>query len=130
VELSMAAPQVIAHRVARIARAGARPTAADRKEILRMSSEKMVSFYQGWSALWMHAFVAQVQFATAMSASALGGSGGKRNSLGRPFAELPAVMARILSAGIAPIHTRAVANARRLARRKPGATRRRRKSRT
>ena len=48
VELSLAAPQVVAQRVARISRAGATPSAADRREFTRMGAEKVAAFWQSY----------------------------------------------------------------------------------
>jgi hypothetical protein len=49
--LSFAAPEVIARRMLRIAAAGANPSAADRREMLLMSSEKVSAFWESWHAM-------------------------------------------------------------------------------
>ncbi|HRP29208.1 MAG TPA: hypothetical protein PLG77_12335, partial [Burkholderiaceae bacterium] len=56
VELSLAAPQVVAQRVARMARGGAAPSTADRREFARMGTEKVAAFWQSWFAMGMVAW--------------------------------------------------------------------------
>lgn len=87
------------HRTARMARAGASPSAHDRAEFARMGNEKVMAFYQSWTRMWMAAM-------------------GSYMSFFRSFGSAQAATARVLSAGLAPIHGKAVANARRLARRR------------
>src|SRR5688572_17017085 len=50
-ELSLAAPAVIAMRSARMIAAGNTPTAADRREMSRMVSEKIGAFSESWTAM-------------------------------------------------------------------------------
>jgi hypothetical protein len=50
-ELAIAAPQVIAHRVTRMAIAGPTLSARDRKEFQLMVAEKMAGFGEAWSAM-------------------------------------------------------------------------------
>ncbi|HVZ42962.1 MAG TPA: hypothetical protein VHA82_04050 [Ramlibacter sp.] len=88
-ELAFAAPQVVAHRTARMARAGARPTARDRAEFTRMGTEKFAAFCSSWAAMWGAMYSAQFE-----------------------------MMSKVMAAGLAPVHTKAVANARRLGRRR------------
>ena len=49
-ELALAVPQVVAHRVTRLALAGARPSRRDQAEFQRMVQEKQVAFSQAWMA--------------------------------------------------------------------------------
>jgi hypothetical protein len=58
-ELAWAAPQVVAHRVARMATAGPGFSARDRKEFQRMGAEKTAAFFESWFALFQQAMVAQ-----------------------------------------------------------------------
>lgn len=102
VELSLAAPQVVAQRVARMARGGAAPSTADRREFARMGSEKVAAFWQSWFAMGMVAW----QQSWRLWSGAAG------------FGRLPDAAGRVLVAGLAPVHGRAVANARRLRRRR------------
>ena len=95
-ELAFAAPQVVAHRTLRMAAASSPPSARDQAEFMRMGTEKVAAFYQSWGAMWMAMWALQFDFARAMSGAALSVTG----------------------AGLAPVHRRAVANARRLGRRR------------
>jgi len=87
-ELSIAAPQVIAHRTARMLRAGPSPGARDRREFQRMGTEKVFAFWESMFAMGWAAWSA------------------------------PWSAAKIMEKGLAPLHRRTTANARRLRRRK------------
>ena len=65
VELGIAAPQVVAHRLARMAAAGTTPSARDRREFAGMVLEKQTAFAQGWMAMWVEAALAQQRFLLA-----------------------------------------------------------------
>lgn len=95
-ELAFAAPQVVAHRTLRMARAGGSPSARDQAEFMRMGTEKVAAFYQSWGAMWMAMWSMQMDFLRTWSTAGLSVSG----------------------AGLAPVHRRAVANAKRLGRRR------------
>lgn len=116
-ELAVATPQVVAHRLARMAVAGPALSARDRKEFERMSAEKMAAFNESWSAMADQALHAQrllaASWVRSFWPSALKGR--------RPSATAMAVRAQnaamgILGKGMAPVHRKAVANAKRLAR--------------
>lgn len=116
--LSMAAPLVIAHRVGRMAKAGPTPSARDRKEFNLMGAEKMAAFYESWAAMGLAAMKSQQQMAAAMWRTAATAPW----SMARPGSLLPTgnTLARhalgVLSQGMAPLHRRAVGNAKRLGR--------------
>ena len=110
-ELAFAAPQVVAHRTAQMATAGPRPSARDQAEFLRMGAEKVDAYFQSWSAMWTAGWKAawanQLDLAHAASSTATSAAAAATNAaLG------------ILSAGMAPVHRRAVSNAKRLGRRR------------
>ena len=100
-ELALAAPQVVAHRLTRMAMAGPVWNARDRREFHGMSNEKVLAFYQSWFAMGQ----AVVQ---AMQKAWLAMLQGARV----PLLDMSAVAGK----GLAPIHRRATGNARRLAR--------------
>ena len=50
-ELAVAVPQVIAHRLTRLALAGPAPSARDRREFQRMGAEKAAAFAESWNAM-------------------------------------------------------------------------------
>ena len=116
--LSMAVPQVIAHRVGRMAKAGPNPSARDRKEFKLMGAEKTAAFYESWAAMGMAAMKSQQSMAASMWRAAAVAPW----SMARPGSLLPTgnTLARhalaVLSQGVAPVHRRAVSNAKRLAR--------------
>jgi hypothetical protein len=100
-ELALAVPQVMAHRLTRMALAGPMPNARDRREFHTMSQEKVHAFWQSWFAMGC----AVVQGVQQSWMAALQG------------ARVPMLDAHhILSHGLAPVHKSATANARRLAR--------------
>ena len=116
--LSMAVPQVIAHRVGRMATAGSNPSARDRKEFKMMSAEKTAAFNESWAAMGLAAMKAQQQMAASMWRAAAVAPW----SMAKPGSLLPSgnTLARhalqVMSQGMAPVHRRAVGNAKRLAR--------------
>jgi hypothetical protein len=109
-ELALAAPQVVAHRVTRMLLAGAQPSARDRREFTAMGAEKVAAFQESWMAMGMQAWRVQQQMAFAWW-----------QALFTPWArarapQWPQAMMGVLGQGLAPVHRRAVANARRLGR--------------
>jgi len=111
-ELGLAAPQVVAHRMARMALAGHSLSARDRREFHRMGAEKVSAFGEAWTAMAAQAFVENQKLALSIMQSFW-------------FPWVPAKSVRrqmndaalgILGKGMAPIRRRAVANARRLGR--------------
>src|SRR5450759_4061958 len=65
-ELAFAVPQVVAHRVARMAVAGPALSQRDRKEFKRMSAEKTEAFSESWNAMTMQAFRANQALAASI----------------------------------------------------------------
>ena len=116
-ELSVAAPLVIAHRVSRMAAAGTRPSARDRNEFALMGTEKILALYQSWGAMWWQACMSQVALAQSISMAAMSAMSGARTGP-RLSAATRTAAAKVLSAGLSPFHKKAVANAKRLSRRK------------
>ena len=108
-ELGFAAPQVIAHRVNRMALAGPTPSARDRKEFTGMVVEKQVAFAQAWMAMVAEGVRLQQSLALSLLTGATPSQHGAR---------MQAAMTRAIGAGRAPVHRKAVSNAKRLARTK------------
>jgi len=113
-ELAVAAPQVVAHRVMRMALAGRSPSARDRREFQQMGTEKMAAFFESWNAMAIHALRANGEVAASFWRSwwAFWLSG--TLSPWRP--QFHDRVFGVLSQGIGPVHRRALANAKRLAR--------------
>jgi hypothetical protein len=118
-ELAWAVPQVVAHRLARIAGAGLKPTLRDRKEFARMVAEKHDAFGESWQAMAWQTLHAQQAFAAALARAAMTVPSLRRKSAARSLAEqLQRSALAVAGKGLAPVHRRAVANAKRLGRTK------------
>ena len=113
-ELGVAVPEVMARRVFRMALAGPSPSAADREEWLRMNGEKLSAFYESWNGMLLAAYRANLQWflsAPAWWSTAWPGPGHRMVS-----ARVQRAALDMLASGVAPIHRRAVRNAKRLRR--------------
>ena len=117
-ELSMAVPQVVAHRVARIALSGSTLLPRDRKEFARMVAEKNAAFAESWNAMAAQAVLANQALAASFLRSVLTPTRGRKPSPAAAVAGLQRAALGVLDKGLAPVHRKAVANARRLARTK------------
>lgn len=102
-DISMAAPQVINHRLTRMALSGPVPSARDQKEFTRMVVEKQLAFSQAWLAMGSEMFKVQQQLCLAWM----------RNpwTVGH---KLPVAADKVAARSLAPIRRKAVANAKRL----------------
>ena len=118
-ELGFAAPVVVAHRVARMALAGTSPTARDRKEFHRMGAEKAIAFAESWNAMTIHAFRANCEAVASFWRSYwMFWLTGRISPSMR--SQLHNAAHGVLNSGLGPVHRRAVANAKRLARSRLG----------
>jgi hypothetical protein len=114
-DIAVAAPQVVAHRVARMALAGPTLSERDRREFTGMVLEKQQAFAQAWVAMFGEAWRVQQQMMLSSWASLF--KVGPPNDLwhgGKHMAELQRAASSIASAGLAPVSKKAKANARRL----------------
>lgn len=115
-DLTIAAPQVVAERLARIARAGSAPSARDLAEFHRMGAEKVVAFGAAWQAMALVAMRTQQSWLLSLSRSMLAPWWLAPPSLAAPTRRMRAAAIDALAAGMAPIRHTAVGNARRLGR--------------
>ncbi len=115
-ELAFAAPQVIAHRTARMALAGPVLSARDRKEFEGMVAEKGTAFVQSWQAMWLQSLLAQQTMALSLMRAAWSPAGWGTAAAAALAGQAQAAALGIASGGLAPVHRKAVANARRLGR--------------
>ena len=100
-ELAIAVPQVVAHRLTRMALAGPWPNARDQREFHGMAQEKVHAFWQSWFAMgWAMVEATQQAWLAMLQGARV------------PMVDMQHVMAR----GMGPVHRKATANARRLAR--------------
>ena len=115
-ELAWAVPQVVGHRLAGMANASAFKTPRGRKELVRMVAEKHAAFGESWQAMTIQALRSQGSLAAALSRAAVPtGSLRKANSSALALQrELQQAALTILGHGLTPVHRRAVANAKRL----------------
>jgi hypothetical protein len=114
-ELGFAVPQVVAHRMMRMAIAGSRPSADDWNEFWLMGAEKLVAYSESCNAMLLELLRANAAFALSFGPAwwlRLPFSAHSARARTRRHVERTALAA--LAKGIAPIHRRAVANARRL----------------
>ncbi len=109
--LAVAVPQVVAHRLTRLALAGPKPSARDRREFHRMGAEKLSAFQESWYAMAAESWRIQMQVAQAVRAVVPVARRRARASVAAKSAARA-----ILGSGLAPVRRRAVANARRLQR--------------
>src|SRR5690242_18846957 len=116
-ELALSVPQVFAHRVARMALAGPRLTDRDRKEFQIMLQERHAAFAEAWSDMAMPAFRAN-QALTASMLSFYFTPFSYTRAAASAAAHVQNAAIDVLDKGLAPIHRKAVLNARRLAKTK------------
>ena len=116
-ELAVAAPQVIAHRLTRLALAGPAPSARDRREFQRMGAEKAAAFAESWNAMARQTLEANQTLASAFL-RAFGSPARAQASAQSATRQVGRAVTAIVQAGLAPAHRRAVANAKRLSRTK------------
>jgi hypothetical protein len=113
-ELACFAPQVAAHRMLRMAKAGSSLTARDRREFQRMHAEKTAAFIESWNAMALEAFRVN-QALTASFLHSFWGSWRQSKPSSGTAMQWHNASLRILGKGMGPVHRRAVANAKRLA---------------
>jgi len=138
-EMSVASAAVIGHRTNQIAKAGPVPRARDRTEFARMASEKIEASIESAAAMGGRATATHINRSARAfglmleSGAALMSLYGSRNSsqlfsrqasltktlarLGTSAVDLSNSTTRLATLGLAPIRSRAVANAKRLGRR-------------
>ncbi len=114
----MAVPQVVAHRVTRMALAGPNPSDRDRREFQRMIEEKQAAFAQAWGDMAMQAFRANQALTASVIHFFFTPFSHNNPSAASVVAQVQKAAIGVLDKGLAPVHRKAVSNARRLARTK------------
>jgi len=99
------------HRLLRMASSG-KPTKRDRREFDRMITEKAEAIGEAWGRMALKAFQANQNMALSLMKGWMRGS----PSVVQHAVTLQRTATDVLAAGLAPVHRRAVANTRRLAR--------------
>ncbi len=115
-EMSWAVPQVVNERLTRMMLAGARPSATDQREFQKMGAEKVAAFCESWMALGQQMLHAQQEMSQAWTSSFTQFPTSQWPANRMTQAAQSAALG-ILGAGLAPVHSRALSNARRLSRR-------------
>jgi len=115
VELAVAVPQVVVQRMARMAMAGVNPSARERREFRLMGLEKMAAFSESWMAMHLQMFHASQELAFSLMKVWNPMLGGK-DAWFKSAQAYQSAMLGVLGKGMAPLHKRAVGNARRLSR--------------
>lgn len=115
-ELAFAVPQVVAHRLTRMALAGPTLTPRDRKEFELMMAEKKDAFADSWRAMATHSARSQQVLAASFFQSLLSMSRGGKPANAATAAHLQRTALEVLHKGLTPVHRKAVANAKRLGR--------------
>jgi hypothetical protein len=118
-ELSWAVPQVVSHRLTRLAFAGATPKASDQREFTAMVAEKHQAFVESWWAMGTETLRQQQSLTLALF------GGWSPRAAANPLAAGQRVLAQMVDGpmqvahqGLKPVHQKAVANAKRLGGRK------------
>ena len=114
--IAWTAPQVVAHRLARMALAGPVLSARDRREFSRMSAEKVTAFYESWNAMFAQGLRIQQEMWSASLRDMWFPWQARTYSPARQMLALQSATSRILEQGMLPVRKRTVANARRLGR--------------
>ena len=117
-ELSMAVPRVMAHRLTRMALAGSTPSERDRKEFDLMSSEKSAAFLESWKAMAVQSMRANQALSMSFFRAFWSPSMTEKLCMGNITTQMQNAAIGVLGKGMAPVHQRAVANAKRLSRTK------------
>ncbi|MBK1616159.1 hypothetical protein CKO44_22135 [Rubrivivax gelatinosus] len=118
-ELAFAVPQVVAHRLARMAFAGPQLSARDRREFSGMVSEKGTAFAGAWMAMGWQMLRVQQQLSLGLWRACWAPWLARHGGGGLPQ-QWQAAAQSVMAAGLAPVHRKAVANARRLGRTRLG----------
>ena len=116
VELTLAVPQVLSHRLNRLALAGSSPSLRDRREFYLMGTEKIEAFYESWNAMLVEMLEANLKFMFAPVLFWWSPWVGTTRAFESFSKRSQRAALAVLGSGLAPFHRRAVANARRLRR--------------
>jgi hypothetical protein len=113
-ELALAVPQVMGHRLTRMALAGANPSSRDRKEFNLMSSEKNLAFMQSCQAMTWQTLCVQRSFMLSWFKAVWMPWLGQRMTPMSVMTQMQNAALGIATKGLAPVHRTAVSNAQRL----------------
>lgn len=120
-ELMFAAPQVVAHRLGRMGASGSGTSVRDRREFQRMGTEKFAAFAESWNQMALQMLKVNQQMARAWMSAwwlpvRMTPGAAPRRSISRAAAQMQSSALDVMASGLAPVHRRATANAKRLGR--------------
>jgi hypothetical protein len=115
-EMALAVPQVMTHRIARMAAAGFNPSARDRNEFRRMHAEKTAAFIESWNAMAMQAARTHRALALAWFRACSSPWSGRPWSATGTSSRWHRAALDVAASGFHPVHRRVMANAKRLGR--------------
>lgn len=114
-ELAVAVPQVVGHRLTRMALAGPVLSARDRREFDLMVAEKGAAFQDAYKAMFAQSLRANQALASSFLQSVWAPSAKGGASAAKTASQLHRAALGVLGKGLGPVHRKAVANAKRLA---------------
>lgn len=117
-ELAEAAPQVIAKRLGSLAASGPMLSLQDQQDLQEMVSEKQTAFTQSFVAMSMQMMVSQQELAMKAMKSLIWPTGSANANLMQAADDAQSAALDVLDKGLDPIHKTAVANAKRLNKKK------------
>ncbi len=113
-ELAFTAPQVISHRMFRLATAGLKPSRRDQQEMIRMNTEKYQAMSESINSILLESIRMNQELTfSCLRMFWLSGTNPVTAAFENAI-QMGKVMNEITSLGIAPFHRRAMANAKRL----------------
>jgi hypothetical protein len=101
-ELAVAVPQVVAHRVTRMATSGPTLSERDRKEFQLMVAEKKTAFAEAWQAMATQSVRASQDLATSFLRSIWSPSFRGKPTAGKVAAQLQSAALGVFGKGLAP----------------------------
>jgi len=114
-KLGMATPQVVAHRVGRMAMSGPVMSVRDREEFSGMVAEKQVALAQSMQSMWLAGAKAHQDFWITYSRSLLQPPWFKSTMNTQLARQIHQAGFNVLSEGLAPFERKVSSNAKRLA---------------
>ncbi len=112
IELAMAAPQVVAHRLIRLS--SVQPSSDAYHECYRMWSEKVVGFGESWNAMFFEVIRYQQKMLTTVAANWLTPWMVPHAVVKSAIVQTPLAGEEMARKGLTPIQRKAVANKKRL----------------
>jgi len=120
-ELMIATPVVVAHRLTRMLTAGATPSARDKTEFARMGAEKNDAFVESWTAIGNTMLKSNQRMAHSMFQAWFNpqtyftlASGKIPSAFAPSWSRVSGDAIDVSLNALAPVHRRAVSNAKRL----------------